>query len=70
MGETRDALAFNEVALVRYSQQSANPRITIDGRVRMEKLMSDGALVCTPAGSTAYNLSVRGSVIPIGADHP
>lgn len=67
-GETHEVLAFNEVALVRYSQQSANLRIAVDGKVRMEKLMSDGILVCTPAGSTAYNLSVHGPVIPIGAD--
>ena len=67
-GQTHEALAFNEVALVRYSQQTANLRIAINGKVRMEKLMSDGLLVCTPAGNTAYNLSVHGPVIPIGAD--
>lgn len=67
-GQSHEALAFNEVALVRYSQQSANLKITVDGKVRMEKLMCDGILVCTPAGSTAYNLSVHGPVIPIGAD--
>ena len=67
-GQIHTALAFNEVALVRYSQQTANLRIAVDGKVRMEKLMSDGVLVCTPAGSTAYNLSVHGPVIPIGAD--
>ena len=67
-GQVHEALAFNEVAMIRYSQQTANLRIVIDGKVRMEKLMSDGLLVCTPAGSTAYNLSVHGPVIPIGAD--
>ena len=67
-GQVHEALAFNEVAVIRYSQQTANLRIAIDGKVRMEKLMSDGVLVCTPAGSTAYNLSVHGPVIPIGAD--
>jgi NAD+ kinase len=61
-------LAFNEVALIRYTQQTASLRIAIDGKVRLENLMSDGVLVCTPAGSTAYNLSVHGPVIPIGAD--
>lgn len=66
--ETTSALAFNEVSLVRYSNQSANLQISIDGKVRMDKLMSDGVLVCTPAGSTAYNLSVHGPVIPIGAE--
>jgi NAD+ kinase len=67
-GRVHEALAFNEVAMIRYSQQTANLRIVIDGKVRMEKMMSDGVLVCTPAGSTAYNLSVHGPVIPIGAD--
>ena len=67
-GQVHEALAFNEVAMIRYSQQTANLRIVIDGKVRMEKLMSDGVLVCTPAGSTAYNMSVYGPVIPIGAD--
>ncbi len=67
-GETTSALAFNEVSLVRYSNQSANLRISINGKPRLAKLISDGVLVCTPAGSTAYNLSVHGSVIPIGAD--
>ena len=67
-GQVHEALAFNEVAVLRYSQQTANLRIVIDGKVRMEKLMSDGVLVCTPAGSTAYNLSVHGPVIPIGAE--
>ena len=67
-GKTHEALAFNEIAMVRYSQQTANLRITINGKVRMEKLMSDGLLICTPAGSTAYNLSVHGPVIPMGAD--
>ena len=67
-GQTHEALAFNEVAMIRYSQQTANLRIVIDGKVRMEKMMADGVLICTPAGSTAYNLSVNGPVIPIGAD--
>jgi len=67
-GKVHEALAFNEVAMIRYSQQTANLSIVIDGKVRMKKLMSDGVLVCTPAGSTAYNLSIYGPVIPIGAD--
>ena len=67
-GKTHVARAFNEVALVRYSQQAANLKISVDHKVRIEKLMSDGILVCTPAGSTAYNLSVHGPVIPIDAE--
>ncbi len=67
-GNTHKALAFNEVAIVRYSQQAANLKIAVNNHVRMDKLMSDGVLVCTPAGSTAYNLSVHGPVIPINAE--
>ncbi len=67
-GTPHEALAFNEVALVRYSGQSANLRILTDGAVRMEKLISDGVLVATPAGSTAYNLSVNGPIIPVGSN--
>lgn len=67
-GDTHKALAFNEVALVRYSQQAANLKIAVNNHVRMDKLMSDGVLICTPAGSTAYNLSVHGPVIPINAE--
>ena len=67
-GSSHTALAFNEVALVRYSQQSANIRIYVDGNVRMEKLIADGVLLSTPAGSTAYNLSAHGPIIPVGAN--
>ena len=67
-GEEHSALAFNEVALVRYSQQAANIRIIIDENERIEKLIADGIMVATPAGSTAYNLSVHGPVIPIGSN--
>lgn len=62
------ALAINEVSLLRASAQAAKLRITVDGRLRMEELVCDGALVATPAGSTAYNYSAHGPVLPIGSD--
>ncbi|GIX17676.1 MAG: NAD kinase [Rhodothalassiaceae bacterium] len=59
-------LAFNEVSLLRETRQTARLRITIDGKVRMNELLCDGILVATPAGSTAYNLSANGPIIPLG----
>lgn len=67
-GETRSALAINEVSLLRMGPQAAKLRIFVDGRERMPELVCDGALVCTPAGSTAYNYSAHGPILPIGAD--
>lgn len=67
-GTRHHALAINEVALLRSGAQAAKLRITVDGRVRMEELVCDGALVSTPAGSTAYNYSAHGPILPIGAD--
>jgi len=67
-GRKVDALAINEVSLFRAGAQAAKLRISIDGRVRMEELVSDGALLATPAGSTAYNYSAHGPILPIGAD--
>ncbi|NOX73002.1 MAG: NAD kinase [Alphaproteobacteria bacterium] len=67
-GREVDALAINEVSLYRAGPQAAKLRISIDGRVRMEELVCDGALVATPAGSTAYNYSAHGPILPIGAD--
>jgi NAD+ kinase len=59
------ALAINEVSLLRQTRQTAKLRISIDGKVRMGELVCDGALLATPAGSTAYNLSAHGPIIPI-----
>ncbi|MEP1962272.1 NAD kinase [Tateyamaria sp.] len=67
-GQAHKALAINEVSLLRAGPQAAKLRITIDGRLRMEELVCDGALVATPAGSTAYNYSAHGPVLPIGSD--
>lgn len=67
-GSTSEALAINEVSLLRAGPQAAKLRITVDGRLRMEELVCDGALVATPAGSTAYNYSAHGPILPIGAE--
>ncbi len=66
-GETHEALAINEVSLLRQTRQTAKLRLTVDGKVRMEELICDGALVSTPAGSSAYNLSAHGPVVPLNA---
>ncbi len=67
-GKTYDALAFNEVSLLREVRQAAKIRITVDGVERLPELMCDGVLVATPAGSTAYNLSAHGPIIPLSSD--
>lgn len=67
-GDTVEALAINEVALTRDTHQAAKIRISVDGKVRLEELIADGILVATPAGSTAYNLSAHGPIIPIEAN--
>ena len=67
-GRQHKALAINEVSLLRAGPQAAKLRITVDGRLRMDELVCDGALVATPAGSTAYNYSAHGPVLPIGSD--
>lgn len=66
-GATHTAYAINEVSLLRQSYQAAKLRISIDGHVRMGELICDGILVATPAGSTAYNLSAHGPILPIYA---
>ena len=66
-GEIRHALAINEVALLRQSPQMAKVAIQVDGVQRLDALMCDGVLLSTPAGSTAYNLSAHGPIIPLGA---
>jgi len=67
-GSMHEALAINEVSLLRAGPQAAKLRITVDGKLRMDELVCDGALVATPAGSTAYNYSAHGPILPIGSD--
>ncbi|MBN9671042.1 NAD kinase [Labrenzia aggregata] len=66
-GSAHNALAINEVSLLRQTSQAARLKISVDGRVRLEELICDGIIVATPAGSTAYNLSAHGPILPIAA---
>jgi NAD+ kinase len=66
-GITHEHRAINEVSLFRQSAQAAHLRLLIDGKERLAELVADGVLVATPAGSTAYNLSAQGAIIPINA---
>lgn len=66
-GKQHEARAINEVSLLRQTYQAAKLRISIDGRERLAELICDGVLVATPAGSTAYNLSASGPILPLDA---
>jgi NAD+ kinase len=66
-GITKTALAFNEVSLLRQRHQAAKIRIDVDGSTRLAELVCDGILLATPVGSTAYNLSAHGPILPIGS---
>ena len=67
-GSIHKALAINEVSLLRAGPQAAKLEIVVDGKRRMDELVCDGALLATPAGSTAYNYSAHGPILPIGSD--
>lgn len=67
-GKTETLLAINEVSLLRETSQTAKLRIIVDGKERLSELAADGVLVATPAGSTAYNFSAHGPIIPIGGE--
>jgi NAD+ kinase len=66
-GRRFEVIAINEVSLLRSSRQTARIAVSVDGKSRLAELSCDGALVATPAGSTAYNLSAHGPILPLGA---
>ncbi len=63
-----EAIAINEVSLLRETHQASKIKISVDGKVRLDELICDGVLISTPSGSTAYNLSAHGPILPINAD--
>jgi NAD+ kinase len=67
MGVSHTARAINEVSMLRQTYQAAKLRVSVDSHVRIQELIADGILVATPAGSTAYNLSVGGTILPLNA---
>ena len=66
-GKKYERLAFNEVSLLRQRSQAAKLKLSVDGRVRLDEMICDGLIVATPVGSTAYNLSAHGPILPVGS---
>ena len=66
-GKIKQGLAFNDVSMIRNSPRIAKIKVQVNNKTRIEEFLGDGCLISTPAGSSAYNLSLRGPVIPVGA---